>query len=62
MLYDLKIWARTLKQDVYAIYLAADYPRVPWYAKILAMAVAGYALSPIDLIPDSFRSLGMWTI
>src|SRR5665811_425393 len=58
MLYNLKIWPRTLKRDVHAIYLAADNPRVPWYAKILAMAVAGYALSPIDLIPDFIPVLG----
>ena len=58
MLYNLKIWARTLKRDVHAIYLAADNPRVLWYAKILAMAAAGYALSPIDLIPDFIPVLG----
>ena len=55
---DLKIWARTLKRDVHAIYLAAHNPRVPWYAKALAMAVAGYALSPIDLIPDFIPVFG----
>jgi uncharacterized membrane protein YkvA (DUF1232 family) len=37
---------------VIAVYLAARDPRVPWYAKALAICVAGYALSPIDLIPD----------
>jgi len=31
---------------------------VPWYAKVLAMAVAAYALSPIDLIPDFVPVLG----
>jgi uncharacterized membrane protein YkvA (DUF1232 family) len=31
---------------------------VPWYAKILAMAVAGYALSTIDLIPDFIPVVG----
>ena len=35
-----------------AIYFAARDPRTPWYAKALAFCVAGYALSPIDLIPD----------
>ena len=32
--------------------------RVPWYAKALALCVAGYALSPIDLIPDFVPVLG----
>lgn len=54
----LKTWARTLRREVHAIYLAARDPRVPWYAKALAMAVAGYALSPIDLIPDFIPVLG----
>jgi uncharacterized membrane protein YkvA (DUF1232 family) len=58
MLDGIKSWARGLKRDVHAIYLAARDPRVPWYAKILAMAVAGYALSPIDLIPDFISVLG----
>src|ERR1700687_1432472 len=58
MLARLKTWALTLKRDVNAIYLAARDPRVPWYAKALAIAVAGYALSPIDLIPDFIPVLG----
>ncbi len=58
MLQTLKSWARRLKRDVHAVYLAAFDPRVPWYAKILAAAVAGYALSPIDLIPDFIPVLG----
>ena len=54
----LKEWARTIKRDVHAIYLAARDPRVPWYAKALALWVAGYALSPIDLIPDFIPVIG----
>jgi len=54
----LKRWARTLKRDVHALYLAARDPRVPWIAKALAVLVAGYALSPIDLIPDFIPVLG----
>ena len=54
----LKVWARTIKRDAHAIYLAARDPRVPWYAKALAFCVAGYALSPIDLIPDFVPILG----
>jgi uncharacterized membrane protein YkvA (DUF1232 family) len=51
-------WARLVKRDVHAIYRAARDPRVPWYAKALAVFVAGYALSPIDLIPDFVPVLG----
>jgi uncharacterized membrane protein YkvA (DUF1232 family) len=54
----LKDWARTIKRDVHALYLASRDPRVPWYAKAAAVAVAGYALSPIDLIPDFIPVLG----
>ena len=58
MLNRLKDWARAIKRDVLALYLAARDPRVPWYAKALALVVAGYALSPIDLIPDFIPVLG----
>jgi uncharacterized membrane protein YkvA (DUF1232 family) len=54
----LKSWARLLKRDVHALYLASRDPRVPWHAKALAAFVAGYALSPIDLIPDFIPVLG----
>src|ERR1700709_2630394 len=58
MLSRMKIWARTLRRDGHAVYLASRDPRVPWYVKWLAMAVAGYALSPIDLIPDFIPIVG----
>jgi uncharacterized membrane protein YkvA (DUF1232 family) len=54
----LRDWARAIKRDVHAIYLAGRDPRVPWCAKALALCVAGYALSPIDLIPDFVPLLG----
>lgn len=54
----LKDWARALKRDVHAVYLASRDPRVPWYAKALAVIIAGYALSPIDLVPDFIPILG----
>src|SRR5690349_12875134 len=50
--------ARAVKRDVHTIYLCARDPRTPWYAKALAVLVAGYALSPIDLIPDFIPVLG----
>ena len=58
MIAGLKEWARTIKRDVVALYIAARDPRVPWYAKLAAAAVAAYALSPIDLIPDFIPVLG----
>ena len=58
MLERTKQWARVVKRDVHALYLAGRDPRVPWYAKALALFVAGYALSPIDLIPDFIPVVG----
>lgn len=58
MLQRLKNWARSIQRDVVAIWLAARDPRVPWYTKAIAAAVAAYALSPIDLIPDFIPVLG----
>lgn len=58
MLARMKQWAQALKRDVHAIYLAARDPRVPWYAKALGIAIAAYALSPIDLIPDFIPVFG----
>ena len=54
----LRGWARSIKRDVHALYLAARDRRVPWYAKAVALAVAAYALSPIDLIPDFIPVVG----
>jgi uncharacterized membrane protein YkvA (DUF1232 family) len=58
MLQAARQWARAIKRDVIAIWIAARDPRVPWYARALAGAVAAYALSPIDLIPDFIPVLG----
>lgn len=58
MLEGIKRWARCLKRDVIALWLAARDPRTPWYAKAVAGAVAAYALSPIDLIPDFIPIFG----
>ena len=49
---------RRLETEVRALALACRDPRVPWFAKALAACVVGYALSPIDLIPDPIPILG----
>jgi uncharacterized membrane protein YkvA (DUF1232 family) len=58
MLARLKGWAKAVKRDVVALFLAARDSRTPWYAKIMAGLVAAYALSPIDLIPDFIPVVG----
>ena len=58
MLDRLKSRARSLKKEVFAIYLAAKDPRTPWYAKGLVLLIVAYALSPVDLIPDFIPVLG----
>ena len=57
----LETWkqrVRQLKTETYAIYLAYQDPRVPWYARLFAACIVGYAFSPIDLIPDFVPILG----
>jgi uncharacterized membrane protein YkvA (DUF1232 family) len=54
----IRRWADGLKTETLAVYMAGRDPRVPWYAKALAVFVVGYALSPIDLIPDFIPVLG----
>ena len=53
-----KAKARKLKLEVYALYIASKDRRVPWYARVIAVAVVAYAFSPIDLIPDPIPVLG----
>ena len=51
-------WARLIKADVVALYIAAKDPRTPLSAKLISVAVVAYALSPIDLIPDFIPIIG----
>ena len=53
-----RTWARTIKRDLIALYLAYRDPRTPWYARVVAICVVAYAFSPIDLIPDPIPILG----
>jgi len=58
MFENLKTRAQALKNEVFAVYLAAKDPRTPWYAKVVAICTVAYMLSPIDLIPDFIPILG----
>ncbi len=58
MLQRLKTQAKTLKTEIRALMIASRDPRTPWTAKMLAVLIVAYALSPIDLIPDFIPVLG----
>lgn len=53
-----KAWARSLKQQILALFYACSDPDTPRLSRWLALAVVAYALSPIDLIPDFIPVLG----
>ncbi|MBD2448476.1 DUF1232 domain-containing protein [Nostoc sp. FACHB-152] len=57
-MHSLKELAKKLKKDIYAIYFATKNPKVPLYARLLAVVIVAYAFSPIDLIPDPIPILG----
>ena len=58
MLDKIKIKAKEIKLDLSALYLAYKRNDVPIFAKIFIIMAIGYALSPIDLIPDFIPVLG----
>lgn len=51
--------AKQLKTDIPAVFLAMKRKETPLIAKILAIFTIGYALSPIDLIPDFIPVIGL---
>ena len=55
---SLKEKAKSLKAQLPILYLALGHPKTPWYAKAVGIITIGYALSPIDLIPDFIPVLG----
>ena len=54
----VKAWVSALKRETVALWFASRDRRTPWTAKALAVFTVGYALSPIDLIPDFIPVLG----
>lgn len=55
---EWKLRAKNLKRDIPAVFLALKHKETPIGAKLLAGLTIGYALSPIDLIPDFIPVLG----
>lgn len=58
ILETLNVKAKYLKKQACTLYLTAKDKRTPWYARVFILAIVGYALSPIDLIPDFIPVLG----
>ena len=54
----LLAWAKRIRQDTLALWFAARHPDTPLAPKLLALFLAAYAFSPIDLIPDFIPVLG----
>ncbi len=50
---------RALKREILTVWCVARHPRLPWAVRGLALGVAAYAFSPIDLIPDVIPVLGL---
>ncbi len=58
VLHKWKAKAGELKREAYALYLCSQHPQTPLYAKLFALFIVGYAMSPIDLIPDFIPVIG----
>ncbi|MDR6628396.1 uncharacterized membrane protein YkvA (DUF1232 family) [Acinetobacter lwoffii] len=54
----IKQWAKSIKKDILVVWLIAKDKRTPNSVKFLALIIAAYAFSPIDLIPDFIPVLG----
>lgn len=55
---SLRERAKQIKKDIPAVFLALKKKETPWYAKVSAVLTVGYALSPVDFIPDFIPVLG----
>lgn len=54
----IKYHVKILKKDIGTLYFAYKNDDTPIIAKLVAVIVVAYALSPIDLIPDFIPVLG----
>ena len=55
---NLEERARKLKKEIPAVFLALKDKETPVVAKMIAAVTVGYALSPVDFIPDFIPVLG----
>ena len=55
----LRARMQALKRQALLVWLVARHPRLPGHVRGLAILVAAYAFSPIDLIPDFIPVVGL---
>jgi uncharacterized membrane protein YkvA (DUF1232 family) len=51
--------AQNIRIHGHTIWLCARDPGISWAVRLMAFTIAGYALSPIDLIPDFIPIIGL---
>lgn len=56
---NINVKAKKLIQELVVLHLVYKNPKTPWTAKVLIIVILGYALSPIDLIPDVIPVIGL---
>lgn len=56
---DFKTRTKKFKSDIPAVFIALKKKETPIIAKVFAGITIGYALSPIDFIPDFIPILGL---
>ncbi len=57
-MFKFKEKLKSIKKWIPILYYAMKHKKTPWVAKIMATLTVGYALSPIDLIPDFIPVIG----
>ncbi len=55
----LRTIVHNIKVQAHTVWLCARDPELGWPLRIFALAIAGYALSPVDLIPDFIPVIGL---
>lgn len=55
----LRVIVHNIKVQAHTVWLCARDPELGWPLRIFALAIAGYALSPVDLIPDFIPVIGL---
>jgi len=50
--------AKRVQEEARVFYFAFKHPKMPWYARLVALCTVGYLLSPVQLIPSFIPVIG----